>query len=124
MGETVLPVDHRDCREIGGILARVGDKWTVLIIMALQDGPLRFNAIKRAVTGISQQMLTRTLKNLERDGMIRRTVHPTVPPQVEYALTDLGRSLAHPVEALGRWARAHLSQIAERREAYDRAAGA
>lgn len=124
MNETVLPVDHRDCREISGILARIGDKWTVLIIMALLTGPLRFNAIKRSVDGISQQMLTRTLKNLERDGMISRTVRPTVPPQVEYALTGLGRSLAQPVEALGKWARANLAEIAARRLSYDRATGA
>lgn len=119
MNETVLPVDHSDCRQISGILARIGDKWTVLIIMALKAGPRRFNAIKRALAGISQQMLTRTLKNLERDGMIRRTVHPTVPPQVEYALTDLGHSLAQPVEAMGMWARANLAEIAAKRAAYD-----
>jgi DNA-binding HxlR family transcriptional regulator len=120
MNETVLPADHSDCRQIGGILARIGDKWTVLIIMALLARPHRFNEIKRAVTGISQQMLTRTLKNLERDGMISRTVHPTVPPQVEYALTELGHSLSQPVVAMGMWARANLADIIERRASYDR----
>lgn len=121
MNETVLPVDHSDCRQISGVLARIGDKWTVLIIMALLPGPRRFNEIKRAVSGISQQMLTRTLKNLERDGMASRTVHPTVPPQVEYALTELGRSLSEPVEAMGMWARANLAEIAAKRASYDSA---
>jgi DNA-binding HxlR family transcriptional regulator len=121
MDETVLPVDHKDCQQISRLLGRIGDKWTVLIIMALQERPRRFNAIKRALNGISQQMLTRTLKNLERDGMVRRTVHPTVPPQVEYALTELGLSLSEPVAAMGLWARANLDSIAERQAAYDAA---
>lgn len=119
MDETMHPADRAECREISGILARVGDKWTVLIIMALQEGPRRFNAIKRAVSGISQQMLTRTLKNLERDGLVSRTVHPTVPPQVEYALTGLGVSLSQPVAALGMWARANLVDIVRKRTSYD-----
>lgn len=119
MNETALPVGHTDCRQISEILGRVGDKWTVLIIAALCDGALRFNHIKRAVGGISQQMLTRTLKNLERDGMVSRTVYSTVPPQVEYALTTLGRSLSEPVMQLGQWARSNLSDIARHRAAYD-----
>ncbi len=121
MNETVLQVDHSECREVNGILGRIGDKWTVLIIMAILDGPRRFNQIKRAVSGISQQMLTRTLKHLERDGMVTRTVYPTVPPQVEYALTPLGVSLSEPVTAMGNWARANLMDIADNRAAYDRA---
>jgi len=122
MSETVLPVDHRDCQRISGILARIGDKWTVLIIMTLQTRPHRFNEIKRAIAGISQQMLTRTLKNLERDGMVSRTVHPTVPPQVEYALTDLGKSLSEPVAAMGLWARSNLTEIDRERAKYDQKA--
>jgi DNA-binding HxlR family transcriptional regulator len=82
-------------------------------------GPQRFNAIKRIIGGISQQMLTRTLKALERDGMVSRTVHPTVPPQVEYALTPLGHSLAVPVRALGAWARGHMEEIDGHRIRYD-----
>ncbi|MBE2992903.1 helix-turn-helix transcriptional regulator [Sphingomonas sp. CFBP 13603] len=121
MSETMRPVNQDECQRISGVLSRIGDKWTVQIIMTLQERPHRFNDIKRAVEGISQQMLTRTLKNLTRDGMISRTVHPTVPPQVEYALTDLGRSLSKPVVALGLWARANLSQIAEKRARYDEA---
>ena len=111
--------DHSDCRSVSEILARVGDKWTVLVVMCLRERPRRFNDIKRTVGGISQQMLTRTLRLLERDGMVLRTVYPTVPPQVEYALTDLGRSLSEPVKALGVWAQAHLGVIYDNRQRYD-----
>ena len=87
--------------------------------MVLRERPRRFNDLKRAVGGISQQMLTRTLKALERDGMVTRTVHPTVPPQVAYELTALGRSLSEPVYRLGEWARAHLDDIKASRWRYD-----
>lgn len=123
MNETVLPTSHADCRQISQILGRIGDKWTVLIIMTLHGRPHRFNEIKHTLNGISQQMLTRTLKNLERDGMVSRTVHPTVPPQVEYALTELGRSLSVPVAAMGSWARANLREINDKRALYDAAHG-
>src|SRR6202050_4280090 len=93
-----------DCRGVASILARVGDKWSVLVIMLLGTGPRRFNEIKRMVGGISQRMLTLTLKGLERDGMLTRTMFPTIPPRVDYELTDLGRSLSEPVLALGLWA--------------------
>ncbi len=117
-----IPLDeHSDCRSVSEILGRVGDKWTVLVVMALRARPRRFNDIKRAVGGVSQQMLTRTLRMLERDGMVSRTVYPTVPPQVEYALTDLGRSLSEPVIQLGQWAQAHLGVIYDNRERYDAA---
>jgi DNA-binding HxlR family transcriptional regulator len=109
-----------ECRKMSGILSIVGDKWTVMIVMVLVERPRRFNDLKRTIGGISQQMLTRTLKALERDGMVRRTVHPTVPPQVEYALTALGHSLALPVRDLGRWAREHLDEIEGNRDLYDR----
>lgn len=114
-----LPGEHGDCRRISGILSLVGDKWTVLIVMVLRERPRRFNDIKRTVGGISQQMLTLTLKALERDGMVKRTVHPTVPPQVEYELKPLGHSLAEPVIKLGEWAGAHLEEIEANREKYD-----
>jgi DNA-binding HxlR family transcriptional regulator len=104
---------------MSGVLTIVGDKWTVMIVMVLIERPRRFNEIKRLIGGISQQMLTRTLKALERDGMVSRTVHPTVPPQVEYALTDLGHSLSRPLRDLGEWAGAHLEQILENRVGYD-----
>src|ERR1700686_4153190 len=100
-----------DCRGVASILARVGDKWSVLIIMLLGDGPRRFNEIKRMVGGISQRMLTLTLRGLERDGLVTRTVFPTIPPRVDYELTDLGRGLSKPVEALGRWAMDHQTEI-------------
>ncbi|HEF5870439.1 TPA: helix-turn-helix transcriptional regulator [Burkholderia cenocepacia] len=107
------------CQEVGKVLAIVGDKWTVMIVRVLVERPRRFNEIKRTVGGISQQMLTRTLKSLERDGMVSRTVYPTVPPQVEYALTPLGQALAVPVRALGAWAGEHLEEIENNRARYD-----
>jgi DNA-binding HxlR family transcriptional regulator len=109
------------CRKLSSILSILGDKWTVMIVMVLIERPRRFNEIKRTVGGISQQMLTRTLKALERDGMISRTVRPTVPPQVEYALTDLGQSLAAPLHALGLWASDHLDIIEGNRLSFDAA---
>jgi len=109
-----------DCRKVSQVLARVGDKWSVLTVMLLRDRPRRFNEMKRIVGGISQQMLTRTLRGLERDGMVTRTIFPTSPPQVEYALTDLGRSLSKPVLALGMWAQEHIAQIDAARSRFDR----
>src|SRR5712691_12888768 len=80
---------HEDCRKVSQILARIGEKWSMLVVMLLRDGPRRFNDIKRNTGGISQQMWTRTLRGLERDGMVTRTIFPTSPPQVEYSLTAL-----------------------------------
>jgi DNA-binding HxlR family transcriptional regulator len=114
------PLDT-DCHRVSAVLSRVGDKWTMQVIVALRERPWRFNELKRYVGGISQQMLTRTLKLLERDGMILRTVTPTTPPQVEYALTDLGRELSEPVRQLALWAVAHLDTIDRNREHYDEA---
>ena len=114
---------NRGCRRINSILELVGDKWTVMIVMVLRDRPRRFNDLKRTVGGISQQMLTRTLKALERDGMVARAVHPTVPPQVEYSLTSLGRSLAEPLTVLGRWAEVYLEEIEGHRDRYERSTG-
>ncbi|HWU81550.1 MAG TPA: helix-turn-helix domain-containing protein [Caulobacter sp.] len=107
------------CDAIGSILSRVGDKWTVLIVMTLADGPKRFNALKRAIGGVSQRMLTLTLRGLERDGMVTRTVFPTIPPRVDYELTELGHSLRVPVEALGQWAFAHLPVVERARAEFD-----
>ena len=107
------------CREVSRVLARIGDKWTILVVMLLGGGPRRFNDIKRQVDGISQRMLTLTLRMLERDGMVRRTVTPTIPPRVDYELTDLGRSLLEPVQGLGGWAQANMAAIEAARAAFD-----
>ena len=118
---TARPELHQssECRAVNTVLARVGDKWSVLIIMLLGDGPRRFNEIKRMVGGISQRMLTLTLRGLERDGLVTRTVFPTIPPRVDYELTELGRSLWTPVEALGLWARQNLPEIETARRKFD-----
>ena len=107
------------CQAVGTVLSRIGDKWSVLVVMQLADGPRRFSELKRAIGGISQRMLTLTLRGLERDGMVTRTVFPTVPPRVDYSLTALGQSLKAPVEALGVWAFEHLSAIEHARQAFD-----
>jgi DNA-binding HxlR family transcriptional regulator len=109
-----------ECRAVNSVLARVGDKWSVLIIVLLGDGTKRFNEIKRLVGGISQRMLTLTLRGLERDGLITRTLFPTIPPRVDYELTDLGRSLWAAVEPLGLWARDHVPDIHKAREKFDK----
>ncbi|HWX35252.1 MAG TPA: helix-turn-helix domain-containing protein [Steroidobacteraceae bacterium] len=102
------------------MLARVGDKWSVLIIVLLGDGPKRFNEIKRMVGGISQRMLTLTLRGLERDGLVTRTVFPTIPPRVDYELTNLGHSLWRAVEPLGAWARSHVKHFINARAKFDK----
>src|SRR5450432_3275160 len=114
-----LHPESPDCRAVSTVLARVGDKWSVLIVALLGDGPKRFNEIKRMVGGISQRMLTLTLRGLERDGLVTRTVFPAIPPRVDYELTDLGRGLWQPVEALGKWARDHQAEIEAARAKFD-----
>jgi DNA-binding HxlR family transcriptional regulator len=108
-----------DCRAVSSILARVGDKWTVLIVVLLGDGPMRFNEIKRMVGGISQRMLTFTLRGLERDGLVTRTVFPTTPQRVDYELTKLGSTLWEAAEPLGSWAREHISEVLTSRMRFD-----
>ena len=119
---TVLLPDpaSEDCRALSSILALVGDKRTVLIVVLLGDGPKRFNEVKRMVGGISQRMLTFTLRGLERDGLVTRSVYPTTPQRVDYELTKLGSTLWEAVEPLGSWARAHLSEILTSRAQFDR----
>jgi len=125
LGNTHVPdPTSADCRLVGEILSRVGDKWTVLIIMMLGHGPKRFNEIKRGINGISQRMLTLTLRGLERDGIVRRTVTPSIPPRVDYELTDLGKDLLIPVAALGDWAMRHQPCIMAARTRFDAAADA
>jgi DNA-binding HxlR family transcriptional regulator len=108
-----------DCRPVSDVLARVGDKWSVLVVTRLGAGPVRFNELRRSIGGISQRMLTLTLRGLERDGLITRAVFPTVPPRVEYALTALGRDLLQPVSALGDWALRNQAKIARARDQFD-----
>jgi DNA-binding HxlR family transcriptional regulator len=102
------------------VLERVGDKWSLLVIGRLGEGPLRFAELRRSVDGISARMLTVTLRGLERDGLVTRTVRPTVPPRVDYALTPMGRTLLDTVRNLLEWADEHLPQIHAARAAYDR----
>jgi len=108
-----------DCKRINKVLSRVGDRWSVLVIISLaQYGTLRFNELKRNLS-ISQRMLSLTLKELERDGLVNRTYHPTIPPKVEYNLTSMGQSFREPVRALGYWALDNLAKIDAAREIYD-----
>jgi DNA-binding HxlR family transcriptional regulator len=116
-----LDVTSDSCKPVGEILALIGDKWSVLLVMALSDGSRRFSELRRDVRGISQRMLTLTLRALQRDGFISRTVTPTIPPRVDYELTALGRSLQAPVAALGQWAIANRARIEAARAAFDRA---
>ena len=108
-----------ECQSISEILARVGDKWTVLVVTLLGAGPRRFSELRRTIDGISQKMLTTTLRGLERDGFCTRRVFPTVPPRVEYQLTELGRDLLVPVQALADWARVNRGRVDAARRAFD-----
>ena len=115
------PGEARDtaaCEQISALLSRVGDKWTVLVVGVLGAGPIRFNALRRHIGDISQKMLSTTLRNLERDGFVTRTVTPTTPPQVEYALTELGRGLLEPVRELAMWTVANAARIEAARRDY------
>lgn len=107
------------CSAAADVLSRIGDKWTVLVVMLLGDGAKRFNELKRATGGISQRMLTSTLRGLERDGLVTRTQFPTMPPRVDYQLTPLGLSLREPILALGGWAAENCQAIARARAAFD-----
>lgn len=110
-----------ECGATREILNRVGDKWSVLVVVLLGEGPQRFNHLRRTIAGISQRMLTATVRGLERDGLVKRTVRPTNPPQVEYSLTRLGRSLLEPVKVLAVWAQGHRAEVYRAREAFERA---
>jgi len=121
-GTPMKPYDTQDtgsCRRISAMLSRIGDKWTLLIVRALGPGPMRFNALRRELGSISQKMLTQTLRNLERDGLVSRTVTPSTPPQVEYALTEMGHDLFRPIAALAEWTWIHADAIDASRTAYD-----
>ena len=99
------------CRTISTLLSRIGDKWTVLVVQTLGEGPRRFNQLRREIPSVSQRMLTLTLRNLERDGLVNRTVTPTIPPRVDYELTGLGQSLLKPITALAQWALDNVDTI-------------
>lgn len=114
-----VPSEEYDACPVTDVLRRVGDRWTVLILILLGRGPHRFNELHRSVEGISQRMLTRTLRALERDGLAARTVYPTIPPSVEYDLTPLGRTLLNPLSALAGWAVDHGAEIATARVRHD-----
>jgi DNA-binding HxlR family transcriptional regulator len=119
----MAPVPHGHnpdaCPAVREVLNRVGDKWSVLVVTLLGEGPKRFGELRRATEGISQRMLTLTLRGLERDGLVTRTVEATIPPKVEYELTDLGRTLLVPVHALAQWAVEHRMRIHEAQRKYD-----
>lgn len=110
-----------DCVATREILSLVGDKWSVMVIVNLGEGTMRFSDLKRAIEGISQRMLTLTLRGLERDGLVTRTVYPTIPPRVDYELTRLGRTLLEPVTELAIWAQRHRPEVQRAREAFQRA---
>jgi DNA-binding HxlR family transcriptional regulator len=109
---------NNDCRRISELLSRLGDKWSTVIIFRLGNGKVRFNELKREL-GISQRMLSLTLRDLERDGLVLRTYHPTIPPKVEYELTPLGRSLRGPVGSVADWLVEHGAQVDAARAAFD-----
>jgi DNA-binding HxlR family transcriptional regulator len=110
--------DPAACEHLSRMLARICDKWTLLVIRTLGRGPRRFNALRRDVGEISQKMLTQTLKELEENGFVKRTVTPVTPPQVEYALTDLGRDFLRPVRTLAEWVATNSDRITDARSAY------
>lgn len=107
------------CKPAGEVLAMLGDKWSLSIIGTLSDRKLRFSELNQAIDGISQRMLTMSLRTLERDGLIARIVHPTVPPRVEYELTERGRSLIGPLRTIGHWASENIADITESRRQFD-----
>ncbi len=110
---------HAGCVVVREVLNRVGDKWSVLVIVLLGNGPMRFSELRRSIEGISQRMLTLTLRGLERDGLVTRTVFPSIPPRVDYELTSLGRTLLEPLQALAAWSEKHRLQIQAARDVFD-----
>lgn len=113
-----------DCRRVSTILSRIGDKWTVLVVRQLGDGPRRFSEIRRGLGSISQKMLTTTLRGLERDGFVNRTVFPTIPPRVDYELTPLGHDLLKPVQELAEWALRNAERVERSQARFDEAEAA
>lgn len=123
-GETELLHDDEvhpaaDCRAMGQVLDRIGDKWTIMVVGALSHGPMRFNALMRRIGGVSHRMLTLTLRRLERDGLVKRTAFATIPPRVDYELTPLAHSLIEPLAALAQWGEDHRAEIEQARAEFD-----
>lgn len=112
--------DEEDCRALGAILDRIADKWTIMVVGVLSKGPVRFNGIMRMLPGVSHRMLTLTLRGLEHDGLVKRTPYATIPPRVDYELTDLGHSLIKPLTTLSLWARTNRSRIESARARLER----
>src|ERR1700685_552795 len=108
-----------NCVAVSDVLSRIGDKWSMFVVSKLGSGAMRFNELRRSIGSISQRMLTLTLRGLERDGLVTRTVFPTIPPRVDYELTPLGRDLLEPVSSLGNWAIRNQAKIARAREQFD-----
>src|SRR3569832_271414 len=120
MGYRVEGDQVQICGAMGDILNRIGDKWSVMVVGHQAKKTMRFNELRHSIGGISQRMLTLTLRNLERDGLVTRTVYPEIPPRVEYQLTELGRTLTDPLDTLWNWAARHMHSVNESRETYDR----
>lgn len=112
----VIGPPHDHCRQMAETLSKIAAKWTVLVIKVLRNGPVRYNQIRRELDGISQRMLTLTLKDLEQSGLVARRLYPTIPPRVEYELTDLGRSLLKPLQCLYDWAVEHRQAMLDAKE--------
>ena len=111
---------HSNCSAMSDVLSRIGDKWSVMVVgMLSRNGTLRFNELKRLINGVSQRMLTLTLRNLERDGLVSRTIYPEVPPRVEYSLTEMGKTLQEPINALWDWTAENHHSIIDARHIYD-----
>ena len=111
---------HSNCSAMSDVLSRIGDKWSVMVVgMLSRNGTLRFNELKRMINGVSQRMLTLTLRNLERDGLVHRMIYPEVPPRVEYSLTEMGKTLDGPISKLWDWSAEHHTAIIDAREIYD-----
>ncbi len=110
---------HSRCYALGAVLDVIADKWTIMVVRALANGPVRFNDMKRQIGGVSQRMLTLTLRNLERDGLVTRTIFPTIPPRVDYELTPLGHKLTKPLGELAAWAEAHLPEMEKARRTHN-----
>ena len=119
MSPAPRPGSHESCLAVRDVLNRVGDKWSAFVVGTLGQGRRRFSELRREIEGISQRMLTLTLRGLERDGLVRRTVYPSIPPRVEYDLTRQGRTLLEPINALVAWADQHRAAIREARQRYD-----